>query len=415
MKTWDLCQWMVRLAKAGLLGAPVEGAAPAGADDQAWEELYDLAIEQGLIPLAQGGIEACGLTPPAAIAERFAKYARGSDLRAARASDQFRPITEEFAKAGIELIALKGMMFAFRHYSRPGLRRFRDIDILVRVEDLDRAGAAMEKLGYISVDADEADHPSFFLDNPYKYHSGYTLGEGYPVELHWDLMPKRAPVRFDLAGLWERSRESVDGARELAFEDEVVFQAVHMTRHEFLFPVRAFFDLQLLLAHNAGYDPEELWRHAQERGAAVDLAAALGVLAEIGLGDDLPPVLLARVSETVSASRLNVVDLARYVLTWPKFEYADRAIDVLSAPGPAAAVRRLGELLFPRYSSLVEREAKIEETSPEAVQTSYGALWRSRLAHWARKARNLPAETANLRTSVQMRRAFNNRTVREDE
>lgn len=418
MTALECGRWMLDLAKSGLDGAPVGQGGPPVREEASWDELYEISYHHGLIPLVQAGLQVSGLEPPAGVAARLARYSRGSGFRAAQAGDQFREITEEFAKEGIAVIGLKGVLFAFVHYPNPGFRRFKDIDILVRAGDVDSAGAVLDRLGYRSLDAEDSDRPSFFVDAPYKYHCGYERGDEFPVELHWDLVPKRSPVQFDLAGLWERSSpwEGWGPARQMSLEDEIVFLAAHMSRHEFLFPARAFFDLSLLLGQNMPLDADRLWQRAVDCNAALDVAAALGVAARLGLAE-LSPKLAGRVAETARGFRLSIEQLACYALTWPTFEYADRAVELLAAPSPTAALQRLGSVLFPRYSSLVEREEKKADTPAQAdiVPPSYAAMWKKRIGHWARKARNLPAEAANLRTSVRMRRAFSNRTVREEE
>jgi hypothetical protein len=408
---------MIGLTRVGLKGNPSACETPKKLEDSDWADLYEISGKQGLTPLVHAGILACHLTPPGDIAASFVKYIRAAQLRADQAYDQLREIAGAFEAQKIDLIALKGVPFAFRYYPSPGLRRFGDIDILVQESQLDLAGDTLLRLGYKSLDSAEAAHPSQFLDHDLKYHCGYERGEQYPVELHWRLTPRNSPVRFDMAGLWGRSylpERAGDLGRALAFEDEAVFLASHMARHEFLMPARAFVDLALLLSSTPGYDIEKLWQRAADCKALADLAAALGVTAELGLVT-LPSDLAHRVAKQAATDRVNLPALARYVLSWPQFEYADRAVDLLTAPGPKATIKRLREIAFPRYDSLVEREEKAGEGETTSSQPSvtYGGLWKARLLHWGRKMGNLRAETANLLVSVRLRKLFQTRTVRQ--
>ncbi|HEX5322245.1 MAG TPA: nucleotidyltransferase family protein, partial [Capsulimonadaceae bacterium] len=332
MNTLSLCQWMMRLTHAGLKGDSSDCAPPGKLDQHVWGDLYEISHKHGLVPLVHAGILACHLTPPGPIAAQFVKYVRAAELRAQQAFDQLREISVAFDQEKIDLIALKGVPFAFRYYATPGLRRFGDIDTLARAAQLDSAGAVIERLGYTCIDSHEAEKPSFYLDHPMKYHTGYERGSGFPVELHWNLVPARSPVQFDLDGLWERSYvpdQAKDLGRALAFEDEAVFLAVHMARHEFLMPARAFVDLALLLSATPGYDCAKLWRRAGECKAQADLAAALAVTEKLGLAA-LPAELAQNIARETHAAGLDPVKLSRYVLTWPKFEYADRAVDALT-------------------------------------------------------------------------------------
>ena len=85
---------------------------------------------------------------------------------------------------GIPAILLKGTEFADRLYSEPGLRPFRDIDIMVSKKALADAGTALADLGYQAQAA-----PVMKYAGGYGQHSWrLTGGRGATVELHWNLV-----------------------------------------------------------------------------------------------------------------------------------------------------------------------------------------------------------------------------------
>ena len=59
-----------------------------------------------------------------------------------------RRLMRELSAGGVQVIALKGADFAARLYSRPALRLFGDIDLLIRREDRRHSDSAMKQLGY---------------------------------------------------------------------------------------------------------------------------------------------------------------------------------------------------------------------------------------------------------------------------
>jgi hypothetical protein len=99
-----------------------------------------------------------------------------------------------FAREGIPVVALKGVVLAVLVYSEPALRPMQDVDLLVRSGDLEAADAALRGLGYAS-------HPSRPPSTWYKeYHhhlAPYLSSDGTVVVEH----PSRYERRNLPAGL----------------------------------------------------------------------------------------------------------------------------------------------------------------------------------------------------------------------
>jgi len=94
-----------------------------------------------------------------------------------------RRLMRELSAGGVQVIALKGADFAARLYSRPALRLFGDIDLLIRREDRRHSDSAMKQLGYQA------------LPGRMKYASGYAEVQyqhpdmpGATVEIHDNLV-----------------------------------------------------------------------------------------------------------------------------------------------------------------------------------------------------------------------------------
>ena len=135
-----------------------------------------------------------------------------------------------FAERSIPAILLKGTAFWTSIY-QPGERPVSDIDILVREQDLDRAGAVFEDLNYDRhlTDNRPATMRSF-------YNHGYMPRNRHgrtAVELHRCLTH---PIRYDIdvPGLFDRAEPCTLGrapALRLSPEDSLLHLAIHRSVH----------------------------------------------------------------------------------------------------------------------------------------------------------------------------------------
>lgn len=105
---------------------------------------------------------------------------------------------EWLAAAGIDCVLLKGRAFAERLYEAAWQRPYSDTDLLIRVEDLERAERLLREHAYERVDRD-GDR----LGAPGYAHT-FARSDGSLIDLHWNLSGVRAsPVET-----WEAVAES---------------------------------------------------------------------------------------------------------------------------------------------------------------------------------------------------------------
>jgi hypothetical protein len=88
---------------------------------------------------------------------------------------------------GIEFIPLRGALLSLRLYGDPGIRHMKDLDILVKPEDVESADRLLTSEGYICTipgyDLTEKQR-KYFLAEGYHYNY-YHPGRGIEIELHW--------------------------------------------------------------------------------------------------------------------------------------------------------------------------------------------------------------------------------------
>jgi len=143
----------------------------------------------------------------------------------------FAVVAKALRERGVEVLALKGIHLASVVYRDLAVRPMRDLDLLVRAEDLQRAGEALESIGY----APSRSYTTTGGATPYavNHHlpqftkSGATL-----VEIHWHIIPPSFDQRIDIREMWERSqtiRIAGEDVRVFAPEDLLLHLAVHAT------------------------------------------------------------------------------------------------------------------------------------------------------------------------------------------
>ena len=143
-------------------------------------------------------------------------------------------IATAFAGAGIELIALKGVPLARQLFDGPAERRREqnDNDLLVRREDLGRALASLEQLGYRLPSAYLHAHPLAAREPEWQLPL-VCRREGVGLvlaELHWTPFPPRLfPVAS--AQLWQHSVDYAlrDGTRVRVFDRALTL--IHLASH----------------------------------------------------------------------------------------------------------------------------------------------------------------------------------------
>lgn len=113
---------------------------------------------------------------------------------------------------GIEVISLKGATASESIFGDIGLYPSGDLDILIRIDDLDRMREFLERDGYTLNDKGFDDYREFFLRE--LYHVNLSNGR-FTIEPHWNLFMRyfTTPPEF----WWEESTEVSSGGKRYRF------------------------------------------------------------------------------------------------------------------------------------------------------------------------------------------------------
>lgn len=227
--------------------------------EQDWSKLVDEAVRHGVAPLLYHRLQSLHrwVTPPAEAFERLRDIQAHNALRNATVFRELAEVLAALRGAGVDVIALKGAHLAARVYGSAALRPMVDVDLLVRMPDLERAAAQLRDLGYTHAAevAPGIDYATFHHLRPFE-----KVG-AIPVELHRTVVMSNSHFRLDLDGLWQRAREAeVAGVDVLVLspEDLLLHLCTHASHtHGFDIPLLSICDIAAVLEH---YEREIDWQ-----------------------------------------------------------------------------------------------------------------------------------------------------------
>ncbi len=130
---------------------------------------------------------------------------------------------EALEAAGIPALPLKGFSLAEDVHADPGMRSYGDIDVLVPVDELHRAGEVLRPLGYLPVDREGPARPELhtvLVDRSAKLP---------PVEVHWRVHWFEEAFSEQML-----ARSRIDGRRRALPEDELAALLLFFARDGFL-------------------------------------------------------------------------------------------------------------------------------------------------------------------------------------
>lgn len=232
--------------------------------------------------------------------------ARADAVRRGQAAERtLAALGEAFGAAGVPFFIVKGSALAHRVYGDPHLRRFADVDVVVRRADVDRAEAALRAMAYRPGGFESILGLSLKPDDP-RHARAVTLVRGFEgrelaaytwyapsaellsVDLHWHVSPWR--LRVGEEAVWAATEPLAIGgttARTLAPPATLIHLVAHATTSLF----NGFRLLHLCdvawAARRFADQADDVWRLAREWRVADHLARVFRMV-ERALGVDLP-------------------------------------------------------------------------------------------------------------------------------
>ncbi len=195
-----------------------------------WSAIIHAAEAHGLTPLLCHRLVTAAadlIEPDLLTAARIVLESRQAAAEAAVA--ELDAILSNLAQSGIVAIPFKGPVFGMQAFGDPALRGFRDLDFLIRPDDIAATLRALAGLGYRSTVADLS--PRRLRD--YHHYNGQDIlfaPDRLPVEPHWAFAPRTFGLALDPAPFRARAGRIAIGDRSfpcLSPEDAFIVACVH--------------------------------------------------------------------------------------------------------------------------------------------------------------------------------------------
>ncbi|MFJ7927808.1 nucleotidyltransferase family protein [Peribacillus sp. NPDC096448] len=167
---------------------------------------------------------------PAYVIQKLHQEYKKNTFQMLNLSGEMEVISKLFIESKIPLLYLKGPVIADDLYGDISLRTSRDLDILIKISDLERAEKILLDYGY-----ERHEEEGLMNERNWRRHhiTFFHAKKGICIELHWRLQsrPSKEPSFF---ALWERKRKSKLTNFPVYFlgnEDLFLFLVSHGARH----------------------------------------------------------------------------------------------------------------------------------------------------------------------------------------
>jgi hypothetical protein len=257
-----------------------------------WNVLLPLAEEHGVQTMLVRRLEAGGFAGvPVAVREALQTRVRAQQLFALSLTAELFRVLDDFSKAHIDVLPVKGPVLSQVAHGDPALRSFGDLDFLLRHRDIAAAIERIQAMGFRGAVPFEAVRAGK-IPGEYVFRKAGQAGH---LELHTEKTFRHYPLPMRLDEMLERRRRIIMDGQEvpaLALEDELVFQCVHGGK-DFWGRLMWVCDVAMLLTRY----PELDWEKA--RGRAREVGAERMLFTGVRLASD---ILLLQLPQEIEAS-----------------------------------------------------------------------------------------------------------------
>ena len=199
-----------------------------------WDYFYQLARRHAVLPLVYKQLSSI---PAARVpADQLARLKENYQNNAARnlfLTAELCSILQTFAAVGIEAVPYKGPALAIYAYGKLELRRFVDLDILVRKADVLRAKELLTVQGFICGTPWTDTQQALLLRTQHNLSLSQADGR-LVVELHWEVASSLFASSLQAEEFWGRlktMRLNNVTVKSLSTEDLLLSLCVHGSKH----------------------------------------------------------------------------------------------------------------------------------------------------------------------------------------
>ena len=139
-----------------------------------------------------------------------------------------------FSANGINALPFKGPLLAIKAYGNPALRRYGDLDVLVKPRHFERAVQILTENGYTPrTSVSWLNKKNWYISRKKDIYFTDESGS-INLELHWKLSGSHFGLPREMNGLWDRLIAiNVGGTKmpSLSFNDLLIYLCLHGSRH----------------------------------------------------------------------------------------------------------------------------------------------------------------------------------------
>jgi len=303
-------------ARTEASAAVVQRLRELAAQDIDWDYLFQLARRHAVIPLlySQLAREGPDLIPASDLAVLRLHFQQ-NHARNIILTDELVSLISLFNDAGIETIPYKGPALALFAYGNIALRRFVDLDVIVKKDDVLRARDLLLAEGYVPGKSLTLAQQELLLRTQHNLQFARD-NRRLLLELHWEVAPHLFASSVQENELWQNlTTINVNGTelKTLAADDLLFSLCVHGSRH--LWERLGWIcDVSELIARHQLNWPALLQRAAETDSERMFL---LGLhLAQKLLGTKLPPEVQQRCDSDTRLESL-AVNVIQHLFSGP--------------------------------------------------------------------------------------------------
>jgi Uncharacterised nucleotidyltransferase len=255
--------------------------------DLDWGFILDKARSHALIPLLYRNVsELCAdRVPPAVFEQLESAYTTNAERNLVLTSELIK-LLRNLESAGISAVPYKGPALAVLAYGDVKLRKFYDLDVIIRPRDIIPAKSLLEAHGYEwrpfrgqATGRKEARNFRFWHEYNFVHPDTQTN-----VDLHWRISSRRFPFDIDLEALWEGlkpARLLDEDIRVFPPEVLLLFLCVHGSKDLWWRRIGWICDIAELLASSPDLDWSYSYGLATQTGARRMLLLGLALAREL--------------------------------------------------------------------------------------------------------------------------------------
>lgn len=235
-----------------------------------WGKFVSLVDRHRIPGLAYTNLSGLREIVPTDIMDALKRRSQDAKLNALRHAAEFSRLTRLLAQHGIPCMQLKGQMLSQQLYGDPALRQTKDIDLLVKPQDLAETERLLAVEGY-RLSADLSPAQAHFILTTIHHHEYHHPQRKIILELHW-----RCYMWNDehMELLWDSSRgDKFCGVEIMTMETDLqlLYLSDHGSIHKW-FRLKWLGDVATIIADNRVTS----WEHVVELARRLDFWRGLG-------------------------------------------------------------------------------------------------------------------------------------------